>query len=523
MRKPNWQDEGGQVFGEGSQATIVVAFLVKKPGDGACEIKYFQVADRMTRDEKLTALERASIGTTPWTVIRTNNAGDWLEQRTERFEGLRPVGTKGARTTTTTDPIFVTFSSGLDSGRDAWVYNSEKATVGRNIGTLVATFNNELAALTRRFDPDAISRLSNGELGRLVDVDPKKIAWGAKLWDRVRRGTPMPTADGHIVEALYRPFFRQHAYFSSSLNHSLSRLPQIYPPGGTGTLPNVGFYCVGAGSAVPFSVQMTDRIPDRHLTGAGSGGQYFPRWSYAPDTGEGDPQDLFSLPDPSEVVIDGYRRRDNIGADTLADYRKAYGADTTADDVFYYIYGLLHSGDYRAEFAADLKKMLPRIPKVSGRDNFCAFVSAGHQLAEMHVGYDRVEPYPLLVTGGQPTGPGSADLYEWFRVEKMRWGGTGRSSDRSTIHYNSRITVSGIPDEAHEYLLGSRSGLEWVMERYQVTTNKASGIVNDPNHWSREQGDPRYILDLLARVVTVSVETVKIVRGLPRLDLEGLS
>ncbi|EYR65094.1 hypothetical protein N866_15315 [Actinotalea ferrariae CF5-4] len=122
-----------------------------------------------------------------------------------------------------------------------------------------------------------------------------------------------------------------------------------------------------------------------------------------------------------------------------------------------------------------------------------------------------------------PTGPGSADLYGWYRVEKMRWAGTGKAKDRSTIVYNPRITVAGIPDEAHEYLLGSRSGVEWVMERYQVKTDKASGIVNDPNDWSREVGDPRYILDLLRRVVTVSVETVRIVRSLPAIDFESLS
>jgi predicted helicase len=203
----------------------------------------------------------------------------------------------------------------------------------------------------------------------------------------------------------------------------------------------------------------------------------------------------------------------------LADYRKTYGHDVTSDEVFFYVYGLLHSPEYRTQFAADLKKSLPRIPKVDGRHEFDAFVDAGRRLADLHIGYETVAPYPLTITGDQPSGPGSADPYEWFRVDKMRFAGTGTKKDRSSIVYNSHITVAGIPDEAHEYLLGSRSGVEWVIERYRVHTDRASGIVNDPNAWSREVGNPRYVLDLLTRVVTVSVETVRIVKSLPKLDL----
>ena len=189
------------------------------------------------------------------------------------------------------------------------------------------------------------------------------------------------------------------------------------------------------------------------------------------------------------------------------------------DDIFYYVYGLLHSPEYRAEFGADLKKMLPRIPKVASAGDFRAFAAAGRELATLHIGYENVEPYPLAVSGGPSADLTEAELLDYYRVEKMRFGGRGSARDHSTVIYNSRITVSGIPDEAHEYKLGPRSGIEWVMERYQVKTDKASGIVNDPNDWSREVGDPRYILDLLARVVTVSVETVRIVRSLPALNV----
>jgi predicted helicase len=213
---------------------------------------------------------------------------------------------------------------------------------------------------------------------------------------------------------------------------------------------------------------------------------------------------------------------DNITEQALADYRAAYGPAVSKDDVFFYVYGLLHSSDYRAAFAEDLKKMLPRIPMVPNTEDFEAFTAAGRRLVELHIGYEDVEPYPLDITGlPDPSVTGKA-LYDWYRVEKMRFAGNTRAKDTSAIVYNSRITVAGIPDEAHEYKLGSRSAIEWIIERYQVKTDKASGIVNDPNDWSREHDQPRYILDLLARIITVSVETVQIVQSLPALDIPEL-
>ncbi|HMO11013.1 MAG TPA: damage-inducible protein, partial [Actinotalea sp.] len=214
----------------------------------------------------------------------------------------------------------------------------------------------------------------------------------------------------------------------------------------------------------------------------------------------------------------GSRRIDNVTDAALATYRRWYGPDVAKDHVFAFVYGLLHSPDYRTRFAADLKRSLPRIPRIDAAD-FVAFRNAGQALLDLHIGYEDAAPYPLTITGAQPTGPGSADLYDWFRVERLRWAGKGRAGDRSAIVYNPRITVSGIPDAAHRYMLGSRSALEWVLDRYQVKTDTPSGIVNDPNDWSREVGNPRYILDLIAKVTTVSVETMRIVDALPPLRI----
>ena len=198
-------------------------------------------------------------------------------------------------------------------------------------------------------------------------------------------------------------------------------------------------------------------------------------------------------------------RVDNITESALQDYRASYGAEVSKDDIFYYVYGLLHSTTYRIEFAADLKKMLPRIPKVK---DFARFVEAGRKLADLHLNYETVEPYPL-----EEVGEGS------YRVQKMAFGKEGKDKDKSAIVYNSAITLKGIPEDAYRYMLGSRSAIEWIMDRYQVKTDKASGIVNDPNDWADEHNEPRYIIDLVKRIVTVSLETMKIVDSLPALDI----
>ena len=198
----------------------------------------------------------------------------------------------------------------------------------------------------------------------------------------------------------------------------------------------------------------------------------------------------------------------------MESYRARYGEWVSKDDIFAYVYGVLHSPDYRERYADDLARLLPRIPEVATADPFRAFSEAGQRLLELHIGYEAAAPYPLEERLS-PRAPAGAERY---RVQKMRWAGTSKASDRSTIVYNDWITLAGIPDEAHEYVVGPRSALEWLLDRYRVTTDKDSGIVNDPNDWGLEIGDPRYIIDLVKRVTTVSVETMAIVKALPPFE-----
>lgn len=326
---------------------------------------------------------------------------------------------------------------------------------------------------------------------------------------------------------MYRPFNRQWLWADPDLIESAGKMLRVFPTAGHG---NFGFYQVGKGSAVPFSVLMLDALPNLHVTGAGSGGQFFPRYTWQPlddttdDAGQGVLRLGESMPAgradvDDQVVLDGYRRVDNITDVALREYQAAYGTDVTKDDIFYYIYGLLHSPDYRSEFAADLKKMLPRIPLVDTRTAFDAFVQAGRDLAALHVGYEDVEPWPgLTIEGVEP--PAGADPYDCYHVTKMDYAGKRGHKDRTQVLYNPHITVRGIPEEAQTYMLGARSAIDWILERYRIKTDKPSGITNDPNAWSREHHQPRYILDLLTKIVTVSMRTVEIVNSLPPLTFD---
>ena len=215
-----------------------------------------------------------------------------------------------------------------------------------------------------------------------------------------------------------------------------------------------------------------------------------------------------------------YTRRDAITDEGLAHFKVAYpGESITKEDIFYYVYGLLHSEDYRARYADNLSKELPRIPCIKGAENFWAFSKAGRELADLHINYEIVAPYPAGVTIAKGKAAVGIDEKSLYRVEKMRFGKKGKDKDLTTIHYNNFITVTDIPERAYEYVINGKPAIDWVVERQCVKIDKASGIVNDANDWANETvGDPKYPLELLLRIITVSLRTLDIVEALPALD-----
>jgi predicted helicase len=219
-----------------------------------------------------------------------------------------------------------------------------------------------------------------------------------------------------------------------------------------------------------------------------------------------------------------FKEKDGITDGGLAQFVSAYpGELISKEDVFYYVYGLLHSDDYRERYADNLSKALPRIPCVKSAAQFWHFSKAGRALGDLHVNYESADPFPVHIKEGSLDLAIISDPEAFYRVEKMKFGGKRPNIDKTTVHYNPRITMTGIPLEAYDYIVNGKPALEWVMERQAVTTDKASGIVNDPNRYAIEtMGDPAYPLKLFQRVITVSLETMKIVRSLPKLELQPI-
>ena len=487
--------EGGKVFGSGSRAAVSIFVGVKDPNKSEFDLHYRDIGDYLSAAEKLAIVDTSTIENVEWQLIVPNRHGDWLNQRSDEFATWSVLGTRSNEL-----PVFSVFSGGLKTNRDSWVYRFSQRDLGIDVRNTIAFFNS-----IRSKD----------------EIDPKYIKWSSKfdsLFAARRKLTFDPLS---VREVMYRPFNRQHCYFNPELNDRPGHLPTMFP---TPQHSNIGIYIPAASSASrDFNAQITTYLPDLSLSGSGSG-QFFPRFTWEPVVatdgalfGEGasiskGESSIYGL--IGEVVA-GYARKDNITDEIKALYRDALGADVTGDDIFHFVYGKLHDPEYRTKYAADLKKMLPHIETPASREEFDKFARAGKELMDLHVGYEDVEPYPLDITvKGDETDP------ETWHVLKMKWARkkdpeTGKNvNDVTKLIYNKHVTITGIPAEADEYMLGSRSALAWLIDRYQVKKDKASGIVNDPNDWADEVGNPHYIVDLIGKVTRVAMETNRIVRGL---------
>ncbi|MYE32367.1 MAG: DEAD/DEAH box helicase [Chloroflexi bacterium] len=489
--------EGGKVFGQGSRATVAVLLMVKRSGavpESGATIRYCDIGDYLSREQKLSVLADARLAEVNWETVVPNDGGDWVNQQSEAFMALRPL-TELRGESSGSDPIFSTATNGLVSARDTWVFQSSISALHEQVEQSVEFFNAEVA----RFGATGASASERLALAKaFANRDSTRFSWDRASERRLSQGRPMTVDETAYRLASYRPFFRQHLYMDRALNSEPGQMPRVFP---AETERAVGIAVANRATGDNIGVLAVDTISSFHF--AGADGRFFPL--NAP----------VSRQDANQGALVGEPSVDagNISDAALVSYRAYAGADVTRDRIFAYVYGVLHSAEYRERYAANLARLLPRIPDPADRETFFAFAEAGQQLLDLHLGYEDAEPYPLdeRLTDGAPPEP------ERYRVEKMRWGGTRKAPDRSRIVYNDWITLAGIPDEAHDYIVGPRSALAWLIDRYQVKTDKASGIVNDVNDWGLERGEPRYILDLVKRIVTVSVETMRIVRGLPEL------
>lgn len=493
--------EGGKVFGSGSRSTIAIFIGVKNVAQtGPCEVHYRDIGDYLTREEKLRIVDADRVNTVDWQSITPNGHGDWTSQRNEEFGKWPTLGDRRS----TAQPIFRTYSSGLKTGRDAWVYNWSHSALNKSVIELTQQYRDAARLLSE----DGPATTVDGFFDAHPELaGPGKISWNRSLRQHLNRQKSINWDNEMVFAGSYRPFTPQWVYFDLKTSDMVYRMPSVFP---TPHHRNLGFYAIGVGATADFSLLATTTLPDVQMLGAGQNGQYFPRWLYEEAEGSEEGSLDFGTATAGQPEVDdyGYRRIDNITDAILGTYKNAFGDTVTKDQIFYSVYAQLHISSYRQTYAGDLRKMLPHIPTPDSAGRFRQLAVAGEQLMELHTDYESVDPYPLAVD--MKAGVDVSDRETW-RVEKMKWRG---KTDRTAIVYNAQVTIAGIPAEAEDYLLGSRSALGWIIDRYQVKTDKASGIVNDPNEWCDEHDDPTYIVELIKKVTTVSVETLRIVSEL---------
>ena len=507
--------EGGNVFDVGSRAPIAITILVKNPqAQEQGKIYFAAVDDYLSREEKLGQLvELGSIHNAPLMEIHPDDHGDWLNQRRDDFgHFIRVDGKK-----TDELAIFENFSCGIKTNRDPWSYNSSKETIGRNFTECIAFYNAQVDEL--KSNPLDFERVN----------DETKIKWNTLLIDRLNKLQYVSDYDiKYLSCSLYRPFIKLWLYNDKAWIHSAYQMSQLFPFNGAENLV-IGTASVGSTS---FSCLMSAEISDHHVLESGT--QCFPRYLYRKVSTTDTSKDSGGLmagleldSEPTGPVINGYERVDAIRPEAVAHFKAAYPEEAAAidvDAVFYYIYGILHSPDYRATYANNLQKELPRIPRVATYAEFKSFSDAGRALAQLHVGYEAVESYAGC-TFSYAKGVSSDNMD--YRVEKLKYGKNpgkkgNAAKDKTVIVYNDQLTIRDIPQAAQEYVVNKKSALDWIVERCGVSVDKASHIINDYNDYADEMGDERYILNLILRVITVSLETVKIVKSLPPLTIHKL-
>ena len=492
--------EGGKIFGSGSRAPVAISILIKDPNftGQKAEIYYYDIGDYLDRNQKLDIIKRfKSVENIPFTRIVPNQFDDWINHRDESFDKFMEIGDKKLKfkPEIKSESIFEAFSMGISTSRDVWVYNFSKANLEKNMTSMIENYNYEVEKREKdeRYKPT---------------TDKTKVNWSRALTNDFNKKLKFDfKKDGKIITSLYRPFTKCHLYLAKHFNEMLYQMPKLFPPQEKSYeyLPNLTIL-VNDGSG-NFGALITDKTSDNHTFPQT---QAFPLYYYEKVETKG------TLFDNGEEV--GYQRKDAIRNYALSEFQKHYDDETIGkEDIFYYIYALLHNKAYIAKYKNNLTKSLPRIPFAP---KFWEFSKIGRELANLHLNYESIKANEQVRI--KIKGESGADLFskavkvelnsDDYRVKKMKFGGNAKNKDKSVIIYNDKITLENVPLKAYDYVVNGKSAIEWIMERYCVSTDKDSGIKNDANLYS---DDPKYILNLLLSVIEVSVKSVDLINALP--------
>jgi len=457
----------------GIQLGVGITIAIRSSQHVQRKLFYYRVPEFWRKTEKLSFIAKAgSLGNVEWVALQPDGKHTWLtEGMCSDFETFLPLGTKEAKAERSVDvqTIFRNYGRGVATCRDDWAYDFNSDSLITKITRFSETYNGEVDRWARRGN-DTFS------VDDFVTYDDRKVKWSSGLKTYLQRGQYIKFVENKIRSSLNRPFCRQWLYFDRTLIERVYQYPQILPTPIT-EKENVIICVPGAGNRKEFGTLATNIIPKLDL--AFEAAQCFPYYTYAED---------------------GSNRRENITDWALAQFQGRYGPEATKWDIFHYVYALLHHPQYRERYAENLKRDLPHIPLLQSKAAFLTCVRIGKHLMELHLEYEQAKEYPLHWLENQ-------DIPFSWHVKKMRL-----TPDKTAIVVNESLTLAGIPLVCFTYSLGNRSALEWVIDQYQVSKYKRSGIVSDPNN----PDDEEYIVRLVGKVVTVSVETVKLVEELAR-------
>ena len=408
---------------------------------GTCQIHYKDIGDYLSRAQKLQQVQEFSsiAGIADWQHIQPDKHHDWLDQRDETYQAFMPLGSKEGKSQKTAKPSVATrsYSSGIKTGGDAWLYASERELLAHRVQDMIA------------FYEDRRQQVAAGQISVKIATRndaPDRFKWDRERINLLKRSRPLLFDPDLLRTGMYRPFVKRHLYFDRSLIQMIYQMPAMFP---TLAAPNQVIGVTGRGASKQFSVLIADVIPDIQVI---FNGQWFSRWHY--EAHDPHSPDAWAQTDNTGLeTVPGYRRVDNITDWCRQQFRTQYPALQIAkDDIWSYLYGLLHAPDYRAKYRNDLAKDLPRIPFAS---DFGAFRDAGTALAQLHLGYETCPAYELPVEVSR-VGPEAYQLSD----KKMSWGGTRKEPDRSVLHVTPEVTLRGIPEAAHAYVVNGRTPLE---------------------------------------------------------------
>src|SRR5579885_1035005 len=456
----------------GIQIGVGITVAIRNSSNPNRALYYYRVSEDWSKTEKFAFLgEKESITGIDWLELHPDEKNNWLtEHMKPEFAFYLPMGIREAKMeqiVSSSRSFFKIYSPGIQTSRDNWVYDFDESQLQAKLLETINVYNSEIDRWKRAGEPE--------DIDGFVMYDDTKLKWSRDLKNDLKRNRYAKFQPERVRRVLYRPFTAKYYSLDAILSQDIFRQPTFFPLPGC-EAENRVVVLTNLGAEKPFMALATNYIADYHLVGAGAVSICFPYYTYAED---------------------GSNRRENITDWALEQFRGAYGDGVSKWDIFHYVYAMLHHPGYRERYAENLKRDLPRIPLLKRREAFEAAVSVGRALMELHVNYEQQPEYPL-----RSLEDSAVPYREMLRVEKMRL-----TPERTAIVVSKGLTLADVPQECFRYRLGNRSALEWVLDQYQVTKDARSGIVSDPNR----PDDPEYIVRLLRQVVTVSVETVRLV------------